>query len=138
MRTINLLLVEDEPVHQRLVAHHLGSTEGYRFEICHASSQEVATKMFGNGGIELVVMDYQLEGGNGLDCLKELRRRDADVPIIALSGMATAEIAAGLLEAGANDFIRKDALTGEILRMTVLGVLSRADACRRHQVQRPV
>jgi DNA-binding response OmpR family regulator len=134
MRTIHLLLVEDEPVQQRLVAHHLGSVEGCHFEICHAISQEAATQMFDDEGIELVILDFQLKQGNGLDCLIELRLRDPLVPIIAVSGMATEEVAAALLQAGADDYIRKDAMNGEILRRSVLGALSRTDAWRRHRL----
>jgi DNA-binding response OmpR family regulator len=134
MRTINLLLVEDEPAQRRLMAHHLSSAEDHQFEIRHAASEEAATATFDGGGVELVIMDYQLDQGNGLNCLKELRRRDPITPIIAVSGRATPEVVAELLQAGADDYIRKEELNGEVLRRSVFGALSRADACRRHHV----
>ena len=53
------------------------------------------------------------------------------MPIIAISGVATPEIAAELLQVGADDFISKKDLSGDVLARSVREALARADAWRR-------
>jgi len=130
-RTIKILHVEDEISPRRLFAHHLSTMVGFCFEILYADAEEDAVDLFAGGGVEFVILDYHLTQGNGLHCLKELRRRDPIVPIIAISGVATAEIAADLLQAGADDYIGKRELTSGVLAGSMRDALDRTDAWRR-------
>ncbi len=54
------------------------------------------------------------------------------MPVIALSGKATPEIAAELLKAGADHYLSKKDLAAETLTGCVQEALVRADAWRRH------
>ena len=110
-RTIKILHVEDEESQRRLFAHHLRSMDDFQFEIHYADAEEDALAVFESGGVEFVILDYNLREGNGLHCLRELRYPDQVVPIIAISGVATAEIATDLITAGADDYISKQDLT---------------------------
>jgi CheY-like chemotaxis protein len=130
-RTIRLLHVEDDDLQRLLVAGHLGSMEDFAFTITAADSEDMAVDAFSRQGIEFVVLDYQLQQGNGLHCLQRLRQLDAIVPIMAVSGVATPEIAADLIQAGADDYISKKELSRELLVRSVRSALARADACRR-------
>lgn len=130
-RTIKLLHVEDEMVQRRILAHHLATLDEYRFEIRYAETESAAIDEFDLGGVECVVLDYHLRQGNGLHCLEELRRRDQVVPIIAVSGVATPEIAAELLQAGADDYIGKRDLTSGVLARSLRDTLTRAEAVRQ-------
>ena len=88
--------------------------------------------------MDCVILDYQLKNGNGLNCVRELRRCDPVVPIIAGSGIATPEIASELLEAGADDYIEKQNLTSDVLARSMRDTLVRAHACRqRVEGQKP-
>jgi DNA-binding response OmpR family regulator len=133
-RTIKLLHVEDEISQRRLFAHHLAAINDFHFEILYADAEESALDLFDSGGVELVILDYHLQQGNGLNCLEELRRRDQIVPIIAISGIATDEIAAALVQAGADDYLCKRDLTSGVLDRSMLAALARADAWRKRDV----
>jgi DNA-binding NarL/FixJ family response regulator len=74
---------------------------------------------------------YQLSEGDGLHFLKELRRRDSNVPVIALSGTASPQIARELVECGADDYLDKKDLSRDVLARSVRDVLSRWDAWQR-------
>jgi DNA-binding response OmpR family regulator len=130
-RTIKLLHIEDEMSQRRLFAHHLAIMDEFHFEVLYADAEEAALDLFAVGGVEFVILDYHLRHGNGLHCLGELRRHDQIVPIIAISGTATAEIAADLLQAGADDYIGKRDLTSGLLARKMRGALARVDAWRR-------
>jgi DNA-binding response OmpR family regulator len=75
-------------------------------------------------------MDYYLSEGDGLDCLRKLRATDAVVPIIAVSRVATREIAGQLITAGADDCLNKMSITRLVLGQSIRNVLTRAQAIR--------
>jgi DNA-binding response OmpR family regulator len=133
-RTIKLLHVEDEISQHRLLATYLLFIDEFQFDILYADAEENALNFFDRGGVELVILDYDLRQGNGLHCLEELRRRDQIVPIIAVSMRATDEISADLLRAGADDYIGKSDVTNETLARILRETLARADVWRRRQV----
>lgn len=129
---VNLLHVEDDPMQRHLMAGQLGTLEGLRFNVVHAATEDEAAAAFGRVRFDLVIVDYQLLQGNGLQCLQKIRRRDSIVPIIAVSGTATPEIARNLLRSGADDFLSKVDLTSEVLGQSVRAALTRAERWRRH------
>jgi two-component system nitrate/nitrite response regulator NarL len=57
---------------------------------------------------DLVVLDLSFPGGNGLDILAELRRRDPACPVVILSASVDARDMADAAAAGAAAFLRKD------------------------------
>jgi DNA-binding response OmpR family regulator len=130
-RIIKVLHVEDELSQRLVLAHHLTAIKDLQFKILYANAEQAALETFDSGDIDFVIVDYHLSQGNGLHCLEELRRRDQVVPIIAVSGVATEEIAAELLQAGADDYIGKRDLTSGQLATSLRHALARADACRR-------
>jgi CheY-like chemotaxis protein len=136
-RTVKLLHVEDDRTQRALVAHHLGVLKEMRFDITAAESEKEAVNEFGRGSFDFVILDYYLNEGNGLECLHQLRRLDPIVPIIAISGTATPEIAAELVQAGADDYISKEDLNSKMLARSVRSAINRADAFRKFESNNP-
>jgi two-component system, cell cycle response regulator len=130
-RTVKLLHVEDSRLIHRLVAGLLAKVKDCTFAITVAETEEDAFRAFQSDPAEMVIIDYHLEQGNGLSCLRRLRAIDRAVPILAISGTASAEIAAELLEEGADDFIDKSDLSVKVLEKSVLTALRRADICKQ-------
>jgi two-component system response regulator RegX3 len=122
---------EDDHFQHRLLAHLLGALDEFGFEITCAESEREGLEVFDRQGADLIVIDYRLPEGDGLHCLKELRRRDAKVPIIAISGVASLKIAKELVECGADDYLNKKDLSGRALAKSVRDVVSRSDAWKK-------
>lgn len=74
------------------------------------------------------MLDFHLTQGNGVNCLHRIRQRDPLIPIIAVSGTASHEIAAMLIAAGAVDYLAKQSLDSRLLSQSVRNVLTRAHA----------
>jgi DNA-binding response OmpR family regulator len=129
-RTVRLLHVEDDPLIRRLVDRHLQSLTDLTFRITWADSEDTALEEFG-AGVDCVILDYHLAGGNGLNCLRRIRDLDPIVPIVALSGTDSAETAAEFVRYGADDYINKEELTRKGLTQSIRSALLRADACRQ-------
>jgi DNA-binding response OmpR family regulator len=130
-RTIRMLHVEDDTMQQMIIARHLKKIPDLHIAVTCVRSEEEAVAEFQRSPRDFIILDYHLSEGNGLSCLRSLRKCDPIVPIIAISGQATDAIAAQLLESGADDFISKRDLQGDLLARSVQLALTRADAWRR-------
>ncbi len=121
--TWDVLVVDDEAVIRDAVRMILGS-EGWS-----VARAEDATTALAHPGLEscrLVLCDMMLPGQSGLEVVREVRRRRPDVPIVMITGFATAENATRAIEAGASAFLAKPFDDTELLNQ-VRSVLERTD-----------
>ncbi|MHC1609443.1 MAG: PAS domain S-box protein, partial [Candidatus Methanofastidiosia archaeon] len=72
------------------------------------ASVEEALQKIDKNSYDCIVCDYQIFNGNGLDCLKEIRKINALVPIIFLTGQGDEQVAREAFVHGANDYFTKD------------------------------
>ncbi len=59
------------------------------------------------GSFDLVLLDYNMPGMNGLDGLARMKQANDDRPVAILSGSASRDVADAALKAGAQGFIPK-------------------------------
>lgn len=126
-RAIRLLHIEDDALQRKLLQAHLSKLGDLKFEVTPADTEDEAIRRLADG-FDLVLLDYHLNQGNGLSCLRRIRTHDPRVPIIAISGVATSEIAAELLEAGADDYFSKEGFESDQFGRSIRAALARADA----------
>jgi len=127
-QAIKLLHVEDNVADRLLIARLLGAMKEYTFNIVRAATEITAVAELNKGGIEFVILDYKLPLGDGLGCLRKLRQIDGVVPIVVLSGVTTPEIGAECMQAGADDYLSKQDLSGEKLAASVRKAMNRASS----------
>lgn len=101
-----MLVVEDNPLNLELVEAVL-EREGYH--VVSAGSAEEALEWLGRLRPDLVLLDIQLPGMNGLELARVLKAdpRTARVPVVALSAHARPEDRAAALEAGCVEYVSK-------------------------------
>lgn len=82
----NILIVEDNPITRKMIKLTL-NLEGYK--IHEADTVKSALEIVNNSEINLIIMDFKLPDGSGLDCAKSIKKIDNlnNVPILALSGL---------------------------------------------------
>ena len=102
----SILVVEDEPAIQELVAVNL---EHAGHEVRRAASAEEARRAIHDSLPDLVVLDWMLPGESGQALARRLRveRRTRDIPIIMLTARVEEHDRVAGLEAGADDYIAK-------------------------------
>jgi CheY-like chemotaxis protein len=126
-----VLHIEDDPVQQHLVAAHLARIKDLACRITTAQSESEAVELFRKQPFDIVLLDYHLAQGNGLGCLRQLRALDPIVPVVVVSSLSQPQVAAELLDAGADDFLSKENLSGERLARSLSAAAARADACKQ-------
>ncbi len=123
----DVLVVDDEAVVRDAVKLVLGA-EGWR--VAAAESAEAALGHEALASCRLVLCDMMLPGQSGLDVIREARRRRPEVPIVMITGYATAENATRAIQAGASAFLAKPFDDTELLNQ-VRAVLERTDDARK-------
>ncbi len=128
---LRVLHIEDDVLQQQVVALHLTGIKHLRCTVTPVESESEAVAQFRRQTFDVVLLDYHLAQGNGLGCLRQLRAINPIVPIVVISGLAEPQVAAGLLDAGADDFLSKENLTGEALSRSIAMAVARADAFKQ-------
>ena len=109
---MRLLLVEDSPT----LADALKATlvrEGYSCD--HAADGISATAFLSNNDYDLVVLDWMLPLREGIDVLRDLRRKGGRARVLMLSARDEVGDRVTALDAGADDYIVKPFALNELL-----------------------
>jgi two-component system phosphate regulon response regulator PhoB len=104
--TATVLVVEDEPQIQELVAVNL---EHSGHKVLRAASAEEAEAAIRAALPDVLVLDWMLPGESGLAFARRLRsdERTRDLPILMLTARAMEQDKVSGLEAGADDYLTK-------------------------------
>ncbi len=118
--TQRIVVVEDQPFNQALISEFL-EIEGYEVEIIY-NGQAMIDLL--NSPLarpenlpDLLLIDIQLPGVDGLEILRKLRQNETwqEIPAIAVTAMAMPGDREQCLEAGANDYVSKPINLEELL-----------------------
>jgi signal transduction histidine kinase/ActR/RegA family two-component response regulator len=105
-RSSSILLVEDNPASASTIVNYL-EAKGYRLIL--AENGEKAIALAQSEKPDLILMDIQMPGMDGLEAIKQIRLNAnlAQIPIIALTALAMPGDRDRCLEAGANEYVSK-------------------------------
>lgn len=126
------ILVVDDRAMNRLIMKRLLERAGHEVEA--ADDGEEAVRAASHGSFDLVFMDVEMPGMDGLAATRAIRARgrgDEVLPIIALTGHTDPSLLATCFDAGMNDTLCKPvdpAQLSEIVRKWAIGRESRARA----------
>ncbi|HUO59444.1 MAG TPA: response regulator, partial [Candidatus Acidoferrales bacterium] len=101
---LNLLIVDDERVIRdgcKDVASSIG------FSTFVADNAEHAFRVLDAHSIDVVLLDLRLPGPNGLEVLREVKRRRPETIVIVMTGYASVQSAVQAMKHGAYDYVTK-------------------------------
>lgn len=140
-RSLSVLVAEDNPVNQMLIERIL-KKQGHRVEIAADGTKLLARideleSAAGLNDIDIILMDIQMPGMDGVETTSALRSRPgqaAEIPIIALTANALPEQHSQYLAAGMVGCVNKPIVVGELYAMiaSALGI-SIGDIADRRQ-----
>lgn len=99
-----ILIVDDEPSIQKSLSGLL-LDEG--FEVIMASNGYEALKIIDEESPDLVLLDIWMPGIDGIETLKEIKKKNPHLQVIMITGHGTIETAVKATKFGAFDFIEK-------------------------------
>jgi len=139
MRTIRVLVVDDEPGLAELIATHLERADD-RIEAETATSAADALAAFeaGDADFDCVASDYEMPGQDGIALLEAVRDDHPDLPFILFTGKGSEHVASRAFAAGATDYLQKDGTSDQYAvlanRVTEHAERARADRQRRRHL----
>lgn len=109
-----VLVVDDAPLNRKLIRTILGTR---KIQVVEAENAEQAFELIGDRRPDLVLMDLQLPGLNGLEATGKLKNDPAtrDIPVVILSAGSVQEDDTQMRKAGCAGLILKPFSAGYFL-----------------------
>ena len=113
MKNMRMMIVDDE---ERFLStmKKLLAKKGY--DVVTASSGAEALEIMSVQNIHVVILDVKMPGMDGIETLREIKKRFPLTEVIMLTGHATMESAVEGLKSGAMDYLMKPADLDEIIK----------------------
>jgi PAS domain S-box-containing protein len=106
---LRILLLEDD-AHDAELIQELLETDHFVCETTRVQTRAEFLAALKNGGIDLILADYQLPSFDGISALKLALSERPDLPFIFVSGTLGEELAIEALKIGATDYVLKTRL----------------------------
>jgi PAS domain S-box-containing protein len=117
-RPMNILLVEDDAADARMVGEMLRE-EHAPAVVTHTRHLSEALAHLERGGFNVVLLDLTLPDSAGIDTFVRTRLEAPGAPIVVLTGLADATLAARAVREGAQDYLVKGEVTGRSLHRSL-------------------
>lgn len=98
-----VLIVDDDYTIQHLLSLVLRND----FRVAEVGSGEEAIAFLSQASVDVVLVDKNLPGMSGLDLLRHIKKCDAEIEVIVITGYASLESALEALRLGAYDYLQK-------------------------------
>lgn len=112
MENMKIMLVDDE---ERFLATTRKLLTKKGLEVFTAPGGAEALEILEKKIIHVVILDVKMPGMDGIDTLKEIKKRFPLTEVIMLTGHATVESAVDGLKSGATDYLMKPADIEELI-----------------------
>jgi len=109
-----ILIVDDDKSIRYSLRRLLGIGDR---SVIEASSGEEALEQLDKQSVSLILLDIQMRGISGLETLKEIKKRDLQIPVIILTAYGTTQTAIEAIKRGAYEYILKPFNPEELSRL---------------------
>ena len=111
---INILLVDDDPVHNRLLEAQL-KAQGRTAKIAKSGKEALKLLLDGKNSFDVVLLDWMMPNMSGLDVLREARNFCPDTSFIMLTANSSINNVVEAMQNGACDFLIKPASADRLM-----------------------
>ena len=120
--SLKVLVADDSGTMRKIIIRSLEAV-GVQ-NVIEARDGDEAITLFQQGGIDLVLTDWNMPGKTGLDVVRGIRASDAKVPVIMVTTEAEKARVMAAIEAGVSDYLVKpfqaDALRAKLQKFVAV------------------
>lgn len=120
---IHILAVEDSDQDFSTFVRLVADQE--KLHLSRSQTISEALDMLLQDKYDVVLLDYMLPDGNGLDFLKRMELAALETPVIAITGQGDELVASQMIKAGAFDYLPKASLKGEYFLRSIASTLEK-------------
>ena len=112
-RAYKILLVDDSESDRGTYRRYLLDNGGCDYEILEAETLEEGLELLRSQSSDLVLTDFNLPDGSGLELLTLLREnnREKNLPVIVMTGQGNERVAVQAMKLGASEYLVKEDIT---------------------------
>jgi signal transduction histidine kinase len=123
---LSLLLVEDNADHAALIQRLGNNAAGNMLRFKHVGQLAAALEVLGQTTrVDAVLLDLSLPDSDLLQTLPAVLAARPDIPIVVLTSLADLEFAATAVKQGAQDYLVKSELSGDLLLRSIHHAIER-------------
>lgn len=112
---IKVLLIEDDPDHAFLFREIVRDAIGVSVYVRHSDRLSSAFDDLATEQFDIVVSDLGLPDSEGIETFLRIHTRYPGIPIIVLTGMSDEDLALKAVQSGAQDYLVKGKVEGDLL-----------------------
>ena len=127
--SIRVLLIDDNREYAYLIGEYIEMVRPGLFELEAVTRLSTGLERLVGGGVDLVLLDLTLPDSQGLDTFITVHGNAPEVPVIVLTGLDDERTAMEAAREGAQDYLVKGQVNGDLLVRCMLS------AIERHQVR---
>jgi diguanylate cyclase (GGDEF)-like protein/PAS domain S-box-containing protein len=124
-KSTSLLLVEDNPVHARLLREMLNEQNSHDILLKHVECMREAEEHLAAYAVDIILLDLGLPDAQGLEAVRRAHAVAPSVPLVVLTGLDDESLAAQALQEGAQDHLIKGEVDSRGLLRALLYAIER-------------
>lgn len=138
-KSIRMLLIEDNPDDATFIEEVLKLQDNYStVDICRVSKLRDGLAWLAKTSFDVVLLDLSLPDASSTNSVTRVLAQSPHAPIIVLTGLDDRETALEALKKGAQDYLIKDSISGDLLIRAIRYAVERRRAEHRARVRAAV
>jgi len=125
---LRFLLIDDSPTDREIIARRLQALGDD--EILEATGRQEFEAALDAGGLDVILTDYHLSWGDGLQVLRAVKQRYPHLPVVMVTDSGSEEVAVEGMKTGLGDYVLKRHL--DRLSLAVSEAIVKAELVQQH------
>ena len=122
--SLSILLLEGNEEHASRIVKHLKRAGGESLEVVARNDLAAGLVRLAVGGLDAVLVNPRLPDADD-HCISQIVAKAPDLPVVAISSNTDPQFVAGTIRDGAQEFLSKTKLSGDLMLRAIHGAIER-------------
>jgi response regulator RpfG family c-di-GMP phosphodiesterase len=127
-QTIRILVIEDNPGDVRLLVEYLKEDTSSHYELHSEGQLNAGLDYLAKARVDIILLDLSLPDSQGFETFTKINTYAPHIPIVILTGLSDNALALQAVKAGAQDYLVKGKVSGDLLARTIRYSVQRKQA----------